>query len=309
MTMRTQQRFFFNTLRKLNLVSIFLFANLCTCCNCNSFWDIDDKETNISLTSEYGSRYITAERYQIKAINYKQGWYFTIRISSNSDDNKKNKKKELTQDDLESVTLKVKNKQNVSQVMYVSAVEKTNVTKNFTNLTPKSYDPINNNAIKLSRLLAIYEFSSGYTDSSVRTNIVAIPEDDTLPCSLTLELEVDGKSIDEFVHVSGKSQFGPSGPSDDSDAPEMVWDFPPKSEELIQDHYAVLGIDIVATERSIKSNYYKLARKWHPDKSKTNTDVATKNFQKINLAYQVLSNSKIRDKWRKRRIQEGVSIK
>ncbi|KAH9626653.1 hypothetical protein KSS87_005191 [Heliosperma pusillum] len=56
-----------------------------------------------------------------------------------------------------------------------------------------------------------------------------------------------------------------------------------------KDYYRILEVDYDATEESIRSNYIRLALKWHPDKQK-GEDGATSKFQEINEAYQVLSD-------------------
>nr|XP_009795486.1 PREDICTED: dnaJ-related protein SCJ1 isoform X1 [Nicotiana sylvestris]XP_009795487.1 PREDICTED: dnaJ-related protein SCJ1 isoform X1 [Nicotiana sylvestris]XP_009795488.1 PREDICTED: dnaJ-related protein SCJ1 isoform X1 [Nicotiana sylvestris] len=54
-----------------------------------------------------------------------------------------------------------------------------------------------------------------------------------------------------------------------------------------KDYYRILEVDYDATEEVIRSNYIRLALKWHPDKQK-DQDSATSKFQEINEAYQVL---------------------
>nr|GME20982.1 chaperone protein DnaJ-like [Ipomoea batatas] len=56
-----------------------------------------------------------------------------------------------------------------------------------------------------------------------------------------------------------------------------------------KDYYRILEVDYDATEEVIRSNYIRLALKWHPDKLK-GQDTATSRFQEINEAYQVLSD-------------------
>ncbi|KAL5777338.1 hypothetical protein ACOSP7_010264 [Xanthoceras sorbifolium] len=56
-----------------------------------------------------------------------------------------------------------------------------------------------------------------------------------------------------------------------------------------KDYYKILEVDCDATEDAIRSNYIRLALKWHPDKQKEE-DCATSRFQEINEAYQVLSD-------------------
>ncbi|XAR62094.1 hypothetical protein NMG60_11016709 [Bertholletia excelsa] len=56
-----------------------------------------------------------------------------------------------------------------------------------------------------------------------------------------------------------------------------------------KDYYRILEVDYDATEDAIRSNYIRLALKWHPDKQK-GQDESTSRFQEINEAYQVLSD-------------------
>ncbi|XP_021284552.1 uncharacterized J domain-containing protein C3E7.11c [Herrania umbratica] len=57
-----------------------------------------------------------------------------------------------------------------------------------------------------------------------------------------------------------------------------------------KDYYKILEVDFDATDDAIRSNYIRLALKWHPDKQKDNGDSATSRFQEINEAYQILSD-------------------
>lgn len=56
-----------------------------------------------------------------------------------------------------------------------------------------------------------------------------------------------------------------------------------------KDFYKVLEVDYDATEESIRTNYLRLALRWHPDKHK-GEEFATARFQEINEAYKVLSD-------------------
>jgi curved DNA-binding protein len=62
------------------------------------------------------------------------------------------------------------------------------------------------------------------------------------------------------------------------------------------DYYKILGIDKTATPADVKNAYRKLARKYHPDLNPNNKD-AQKNFQQINEANEVLSDSEKRKKY------------
>ncbi|KAK6245755.1 DnaJ domain - like 10 [Theobroma cacao] len=57
-----------------------------------------------------------------------------------------------------------------------------------------------------------------------------------------------------------------------------------------KDYYKILEVDFDATDDAIRSNYIRLALKWHPDKQKDNGNSATSRFQEINEAYQILSD-------------------
>ncbi|KAH6986292.1 hypothetical protein BKA56DRAFT_580182 [Ilyonectria sp. MPI-CAGE-AT-0026] len=69
-----------------------------------------------------------------------------------------------------------------------------------------------------------------------------------------------------------------------------------------QDYYQVLEIDDSADAATIKSNYYRLARKHHPDKNK-NDETATARFQQIQHAYSILSHRS------KRRVYDATRVK
>ncbi|THU47272.1 hypothetical protein C4D60_Mb09t13750 [Musa balbisiana] len=56
----------------------------------------------------------------------------------------------------------------------------------------------------------------------------------------------------------------------------------------MKDYYKILEVDYDATEEAIRSNFIRLALKWHPDKRRENN--ATLRFQDINEAYKVLSD-------------------
>lgn len=62
------------------------------------------------------------------------------------------------------------------------------------------------------------------------------------------------------------------------------------------DYYKILGVDKNAPQEEIKKAYRKLARKYHPDLNPNDKD-AKKNFQLINEANEVLSDSEKRKKY------------
>jgi len=58
----------------------------------------------------------------------------------------------------------------------------------------------------------------------------------------------------------------------------------------IPDYYAILQIQKTASQNEIKNQFRSLAKKWHPDRKQC--DDAEKKMAKINMAYDVLSNTK-----------------
>ena len=62
------------------------------------------------------------------------------------------------------------------------------------------------------------------------------------------------------------------------------------------DYYSILGLDKNASQEDIKKAYRKLARKHHPDVN-PNDPAASKKFQQINEANEVLSDPEKRKKY------------
>jgi len=60
----------------------------------------------------------------------------------------------------------------------------------------------------------------------------------------------------------------------------------------IPDYYVILQIQKTASQNEIKSQFRGLAKKWHPDRKLS--DDAEKKMTQINMAYEVLSNTKRR---------------
>ena len=60
----------------------------------------------------------------------------------------------------------------------------------------------------------------------------------------------------------------------------------------IPDYYAILQIQKTASQNEIKNQFRTLAKKWHPDRKQS--DDAEKKMAQINMAYEVLSNTKRR---------------
>eukprot|EP00042_Codosiga_hollandica_P026089 m.121002 g.121002 ORF g.121002 m.121002 type:complete len:333 (-) comp52089_c0_seq40:1279-2277(-) len=68
------------------------------------------------------------------------------------------------------------------------------------------------------------------------------------------------------------------------------------SAPLRKDLYEVLGVSKTAEQKDIKSAYYTLAKKYHPDANPGNKEAA-KRFQEISEAYSVLSNESERARY------------
>lgn len=89
-------------------------------------------------------------------------------------------------------------------------------------------------------------------------------------------------------------KFEPNSSNHGDDARHGQHDFPFNFDFLSlifkpKDYYKILEVDSDATDEAIRSNYIRLALKWHPDKHK-DQDGVTPRFQEINEAYQVLSD-------------------
>src|SRR5207245_8431426 len=62
-----------------------------------------------------------------------------------------------------------------------------------------------------------------------------------------------------------------------------------------KDYYRILGADMKADDKTLKSAYRRLARKYHPDVAKTKD--AGERFKEINEAYEVLSDPEKRQRY------------
>lgn len=66
-----------------------------------------------------------------------------------------------------------------------------------------------------------------------------------------------------------------------------------------KDYYEILGVEKNANESTIKNAFYKLAKKWHPDRNKDNNnkEESEKKMRDITEAYGVLSDAEKRQKY------------
>lgn len=65
---------------------------------------------------------------------------------------------------------------------------------------------------------------------------------------------------------------------------------------MVKDLYDILGVKSSATATEIKSQYRKLARKYHPDLNKDNKEAAER-FKEISAAYDILGDKEKRQKY------------
>ena len=63
------------------------------------------------------------------------------------------------------------------------------------------------------------------------------------------------------------------------------------------DYYEILEINKGASEDVIKAAYKALAKKYHPDNNKMNSELCEEKLKQLNEAYEVLSDSEIRKRY------------
>lgn len=81
-----------------------------------------------------------------------------------------------------------------------------------------------------------------------------------------------------------------------------------KSKSIPQDTklYDLLELDYEASKSDIKKNYYKLAKKYHPDKN-VGDEQAHSKFQELGEAYYILSNNDLREKYDNNSLSDNES--
>ena len=70
-----------------------------------------------------------------------------------------------------------------------------------------------------------------------------------------------------------------------------------------EDYYALLGVEPAADDDAIRRAWRALALEWHPDRAGTQT---TATFQRIALAYTVLSDAGSRSRYDMKRGRQGM---
>lgn len=73
------------------------------------------------------------------------------------------------------------------------------------------------------------------------------------------------------------------------------------------DLYSILEVDQNSTPETIKKAYFRLAKKWHPDKNQ-NKEIADKKFKEICYAYEILSDVHERRKYDKMNNEEKMDF-
>ena len=67
-------------------------------------------------------------------------------------------------------------------------------------------------------------------------------------------------------------------------------------EKSLPNYYEILGVNVESNKDEIKNMYRKLAKEWHPDKRKENSE---QKMAEINEAYETLSDEKLRKEYDK----------
>ena len=67
-------------------------------------------------------------------------------------------------------------------------------------------------------------------------------------------------------------------------------------EKSLPNYYEILGVSVESNKDEIKSMYRKLAKEWHPDRRKEDSE---QRMAEINEAYETLSDEKLRKEYDK----------
>lgn len=255
------------------LAIILLFSSLCICCDgCGNKELIDDESSahDITITSIDGSKKITKCWIGIDSkICDEVVTQLMIKTSS--------KKSTFNLENLSQIKLRIKDKENIKKLMYVSSGKKTKVSDTKDIIENKVYDTLPDDVIDMTKFLAVHELDPNDKNYYINSSIIAILDDYNKPFSLTFDLEIDGKSIEkEPLKANITLQYN-------------IGDYVNACTTL-----GILPKD--ATETTVKKAKKKLALKYHPDKWEydphdptiTNINKATAKCQEINNAYDIL---------------------
>jgi DnaJ-class molecular chaperone len=78
--------------------------------------------------------------------------------------------------------------------------------------------------------------------------------------------------------------------------------------QLMTKHLATLNLEVGVSDADIKTAYYKLAKKWHPDKNNGDPD-ATEKYHKINQAYEWLDGNVVQKPRRVRKQYVHIHVR
>jgi len=104
-----------------------------------------------------------------------------------------------------------------------------------------------------------------------------------------------GAWVDDSTNLRQEAECLASD-SDESDAEATGTDGRPARQVADKEYYDVIGVSPSASSLDIKKAYYKAALRVHPDKN-PNDPEASKRFQALAQAYQVLSDPKLRERY------------
>jgi DnaJ family protein C protein 3 len=112
------------------------------------------------------------------------------------------------------------------------------------------------------------------------------------------EAQQEGEMYEEAVHTFRKATEIANEGEETKEANEKV-----KAAQVAlkqskeKNYYKILDIARNANKQEVKKAYREMALKWHPDKNTDNQEEASKKFQDIAEAYEVLSDDDLRGKY------------
>jgi len=163
-------------------------------CSCGGCLDTDDKKgsSRISIESVQTPFAIDLDKLYGRAFSYQTKTLVSVPFILKNDDPFQDAGKK----DLDKVTLRITNRQNVAQVLYVTKVTQSNLTT----LVPQDYSVIDDYAITLAELFGVLDEVSIHRSKEKKLLIAFEPQDIAKPASFVLELEGSkGSSISQKV--------------------------------------------------------------------------------------------------------------